>query len=72
MSSVPRIVVFRSDFKDEKKQLAFLREHGAKIVRFLRIINGVAVEIAVEKERTLSKASEVVRIETDERVVRAL
>ena len=72
MSSVPRIVVFRSDFKDEKKQLAFLLQHDAKVVRFLRIINGVAVEIAAEKERTLSKASEVVRVETDERVVKAL
>ena len=72
MESVARIVVFRSDFSDQEKQFALLRQHGAKITRVLKIINGIAVEVSPDKERTLSGASEVLRIDIDEPVVEAL
>lgn len=69
---VRRIVIFKKGFSDPTRQRAFLREHGAKIVRDLGIINGVAIEIPREKEGSLLKASEVSRVDTDEAVVRAL
>ena len=72
MNTLQRIVVFRSDFSDQEKQLALLREHGAQIIRVLRIINGVAVQLAADKEALLNRAPEIVRIDTDEHIVEAL
>ena len=72
MNTLQRIVVFRSDFSDQEKQLALLREHGAQIIRVLRIINGVAVQLAADKEAFLNRAPEIVRIDTDEHIVEAL
>ncbi len=72
MNTLQRIVVFRSDFSDQEKQLALLRENGAQIIRVLRIINGVAVELAADKEALLNRAPEIARIDTDEHIVEAL
>ena len=72
MNTLQRIVVFRSDFSNQEKQLALLREHGAQIIRVLRIINGVAVQLAADKEALLNRAPEIVRIDTDEHIVEAL
>lgn len=72
MSDVRRIVVFTNEFSDQDQQCALLQRHGARIVRYLRIVNAVATEMTDETEKILSEAPEVLRIDSDEPVVKIL
>ena len=72
MNTVSRIVVFRNNFRDREKQLALLRKHGATVTGVFSILNAIAVELAANAEGELTRAPEVVRIDSNERVVEAL
>lgn len=72
MGNVRRIVVFAGQFRNTERQVALLKAHGAKIIRVLKIVNGVAIEMTPDTEKMLSKAPEVLRIESDEPVFKSL
>lgn len=60
-----KIVVFRNNFVNEAAQIALLRDHGATIIKPLRLINAVAVYLPPQAERALHVRGEVLRIDDD-------
>lgn len=60
-----KIVVFKNNYVNEAAQIALLRDHGATVIKPLRLINAVAVYLPPQAERALRVRGEVLRIDND-------
>lgn len=60
-----RIIVFKEWFAREAEQDIILKHFGAVKIKHLALINGTAVCLSVQAEKSLKKRSEVLRIDED-------
>jgi subtilisin family serine protease len=60
-----KIVVFKSDFKNENAQKALLKVYEAKTIRSLKIINAASVVIPEQRLNNLYISDKILRIDDD-------